>query len=145
MQQSIIYLGLDVHKDTIVVALAEAGIRSEVRQHGTTPNTRVGARIDRQMLAARDISVTYETIRQWGLKFGREFAETAASSGVMRLRSLAGRDRWLAGISVQSRNRVYHYRQRNEPEAADRRRVVTTASAAICSSDGSPGNWPSLR
>ena len=27
-----------------------------------------------EMLAARGISVTYETIRQWGLKFGREFA-----------------------------------------------------------------------
>jgi hypothetical protein len=26
------------------------------------------------MLAARGISVTHETIRQWGLKFGREFA-----------------------------------------------------------------------
>jgi putative transposase len=27
-----------------------------------------------EMLAARGLSVTYETIRQWGLKFGREFA-----------------------------------------------------------------------
>src|SRR4051794_19187606 len=27
-----------------------------------------------EILAARGISVTYETIRQWGLKFGREFA-----------------------------------------------------------------------
>jgi hypothetical protein len=27
------------------------------------------------MLAARGISVTYETNRQWGLKFGREFAK----------------------------------------------------------------------
>jgi hypothetical protein len=27
-----------------------------------------------EMLAARGISVSYETIRQWGLKFGREFA-----------------------------------------------------------------------
>src|SRR3954453_15783223 len=27
-----------------------------------------------EMLAARGIAVTYETIRQWGLKFGREFA-----------------------------------------------------------------------
>src|SRR5260370_12127896 len=27
-----------------------------------------------EMLAARGISVTHETIRQWGLKFGREFA-----------------------------------------------------------------------
>jgi len=26
-----------------------------------------------EMLAARGISVTYETIRQWGLKFGREW------------------------------------------------------------------------
>jgi putative transposase len=28
-----------------------------------------------EMLAARGIAVTYETIRQWGLKFGREFAD----------------------------------------------------------------------
>src|SRR6266446_6951469 len=27
-----------------------------------------------RLLAARGISVTHETIRQWGLKFGREFA-----------------------------------------------------------------------
>ena len=27
-----------------------------------------------EMLAARGVAVTYETIRQWGLKFGREFA-----------------------------------------------------------------------
>ena len=28
------------------------------------------------MLAARGISVSYETVRQWGLKFGREFANS---------------------------------------------------------------------
>jgi hypothetical protein len=28
----------------------------------------------KEMLAARSISVTHETIQQWGLKFGREFA-----------------------------------------------------------------------
>ena len=39
MEQCITYVGLDVHKDTIVVALAEAGLREEVRQHGTIPNT----------------------------------------------------------------------------------------------------------
>ena len=41
-----------------------------------------------EMLAARGISVTYETIRQWGLKFGREFAN--------RLRRRAPRrgDKW---------------------------------------------------
>lgn len=27
-----------------------------------------------EILAARGISVTYEMLRQWGLKFGREFA-----------------------------------------------------------------------
>jgi putative transposase len=28
-----------------------------------------------EMLAARGIAVTHETIRQWGLKFGQEFAK----------------------------------------------------------------------
>jgi putative transposase len=31
-------------------------------------------RMVEDLLAARGISVTHETIRQWGLKFGREFA-----------------------------------------------------------------------
>jgi putative transposase len=31
-------------------------------------------RMVEEMLAARGISVTYETVRQWGLKFGRELA-----------------------------------------------------------------------
>ena len=39
MEQNIIYVGLDVHKDTIAVALAEAGKRAEVREHGKIVNT----------------------------------------------------------------------------------------------------------
>ena len=39
MAKSITYVGLDVHKDTIAVALAEAGLRGEVRQHGKILNT----------------------------------------------------------------------------------------------------------
>jgi len=39
MEQHIIYVGLDVHKDTIAVALAEAGKRGEVREHGKIVNT----------------------------------------------------------------------------------------------------------
>ena len=39
MEQHIIYVGLDVHKDTIAVALAEAGQRGEVREHGKVANT----------------------------------------------------------------------------------------------------------
>src|ERR1700692_1712515 len=39
MAKPITYVGLDVHKDTIAVALAEAGLRAEVREHGKIPNT----------------------------------------------------------------------------------------------------------
>jgi hypothetical protein len=37
MAKSITYVGLDVHKDTIAVALAEAGLRGEVREYGKVP------------------------------------------------------------------------------------------------------------
>jgi transposase len=39
MEQCIIYVGFDVHKDTIAVAVAEAGLRGEVREHGKIANT----------------------------------------------------------------------------------------------------------
>jgi len=39
MDKVIIFVGLDVHKDTIAVALAEAGKRGEVREHGKIVNT----------------------------------------------------------------------------------------------------------
>src|ERR1700749_4069500 len=38
MAKPITYVGLDVHKDTIAVAVAEAGLREEVREHGKIPN-----------------------------------------------------------------------------------------------------------
>jgi hypothetical protein len=37
MEKAITYIGLDVHKETI--AVAEAGKRGEVREHGTIVNT----------------------------------------------------------------------------------------------------------
>jgi hypothetical protein len=39
MEKPISYVGLDVHKDTIAVALAEAGGQSEVREHGKIANS----------------------------------------------------------------------------------------------------------
>lgn len=39
MEQSVKYVGLDVHKDTIVIAVAADDTRSEVREHGETANT----------------------------------------------------------------------------------------------------------
>src|SRR5882672_11066308 len=39
VQDRITYVGLDVHKDGIVVAIAEGGIRGEVREYGRIANT----------------------------------------------------------------------------------------------------------
>ena len=39
MDKAITYVGLDVHKDTIAVALATAGVRGDVREYGKIANT----------------------------------------------------------------------------------------------------------
>ena len=43
----ITFVGLDVHKERIVVAVAEGGIRGEVREYGRIANTAAG--LDRLM------------------------------------------------------------------------------------------------
>ncbi len=39
MEDRITYVGLDVHKERIVVAVAEGGIRGEIREYGRIANT----------------------------------------------------------------------------------------------------------
>jgi len=47
MADRITYVGLDVHKDTVVVAIAEGGLRGDVREYGRIVNT--AAALDRLM------------------------------------------------------------------------------------------------
>jgi hypothetical protein len=47
----------------------------------------LGLRMVEEMLAARGIVVSHETIRQWALKFGQEFAETVQKLGALRCRA----------------------------------------------------------
>ncbi len=42
MADRITYVGLDVHKEGIVVAVAEGGLRGEVREYGRIANTAGG-------------------------------------------------------------------------------------------------------
>ena len=54
MAKPITSVGLDVHKDTIAFALAEAGLRGEVRGMGRSANTPAALQApDRELAAAR--------------------------------------------------------------------------------------------
>ena len=85
MAKSITYVGLDVHKDTIAVAMAEAGLRGEVREYGKIANTPAALkaltvklalreeicgfvmRPDRAATAFNDSSPAWGTIAPWSL------------------------------------------------------------------------------
>jgi hypothetical protein len=62
MAKSITYVGLDVHKDTIAVALAAGGLRGEVREHGKIPNTPAALKALTAKLApgGRELRFCYE-------------------------------------------------------------------------------------
>jgi hypothetical protein len=54
----ITYVGLDVHKAGIVVAVAEGGLRGEVREYGRIANTAGALDVTRQARAAMASNVT---------------------------------------------------------------------------------------
>ena len=62
MAKSITYVGLDVHKDTIAVALAASGLRGEVREYGKIPNSPAALKALAVKLApaGRDLRFCYE-------------------------------------------------------------------------------------
>src|SRR6516164_9258275 len=62
LKQPITYVALDVHKDTIAVAVAEAGKRGEAREHGKIANTAAALRVLAVKLArgGGDLRFCYE-------------------------------------------------------------------------------------
>ena len=80
MEQRIIYVGLDVHKDTIAVALAEAGKRGELRECGKIANTPAALRTLAAKLASHG----------WRLRFCYEAGP--CGYGIQRQLSEAGHE-----------------------------------------------------
>ena len=78
MGDGITYVGLDVHKDGIVVAVAEGGLRSEVRDYGWIANTpaalrRLADKLGREGVelrfcyeAGRAVMASNASCRRWG-------------------------------------------------------------------------------
>ena len=87
MEQVITYIGLDVHKDTIAVALGEAGKRGEVREYGKIANTPAALKALAAKLARgeRDLRFCYEAGPcGYGIQRQLTRPDTAASSWLRR-------------------------------------------------------------
>ena len=68
--------------------------RSSATPYGSISAFPLSLRMVEEMLAARGICVTYETVRQWGKKFGKAFADQ------IRRRAPGRGDKWhMDGVS----------------------------------------------
>lgn len=83
MAKSITYVGLDVHKDTIVVALAETGLRGEVREHGKIANTPTALKaLSAKLAPGRELRFCYEA-GPCGYTIQRQLAGTGHDCAVV--------------------------------------------------------------
>ena len=76
MEDRITYVGLDVHKDGIAVALAEGSLRGEVREYGRIANTPAALRRLAHKLG--------QAGRRCGSAMRRDRAVTASSASCRR-------------------------------------------------------------
>src|SRR5260221_9876935 len=84
MEKSITYVGLDVHKKTVAVALAESEKRGEVREYGEIANTPAALRklTSKLARAGRKLSFCYEAGR-CGYGIQRQLTEAGHSCVVV--------------------------------------------------------------
>src|SRR3712207_116644 len=63
----------------------------------------LGPRMVEEMLAARGVIVSHETVRRWALKFGQDFA------GRIRRRLACARDKWHLMWTASGRNTCHTF------------------------------------
>ena len=109
MADRITYVGLDVHKDTIVVAAAGGGLRSEVREYGRIANT--SAAPDRLLRKLGGAGVTLR------------FCYEAGPCGYGIQRRLSGRGHECVVVAAVGKVEPEHEVERLAIERADRKHV----------------------
>ena len=95
-------------------------------------------RMVEEMLAVRGIEVSHETVRQWGLKFGREIA-----NGIRRRRPQGG-DKWHLDEMVVTIAGTKHYLWRAvDPDGVVLEAFVQSRRGALANAGGGTRRRPS--